>query len=164
MRRSRSVLVILGLGTLASLAHAGDGWKVVDSKRVGIRMRVPDPSTCETREQGKLVGMYCDYTELHVVAIAYAGEVDLADLRKAAQEYSDVSAEHWKRQATFRDENGFGIAEAWLAAGKTESALALVGQSARRSASVVVFVYGKNSVWKKHSKEIAHFIETIHAL
>ncbi len=159
-------LVSLAVGLFAWTAHHHDAhaetWKVVTSQQFGVRFAVPDAKKCKSRTRGELAGMYCDYGDMKVVAIAAKGMVSFADLRTATHKYSEIPAKYCKRVSSSAG-HGYRRYEAWSCTSGDQSLVGLIGQSAKRSMSHVVFIHGSHAAWKRNYRHVRTFVNNIYA-
>lgn len=153
--------MLLGTAALAQVR-----WTPFRNAQYGIEMLVPDATHCTVSEADRVGHMLCRYPggmELEVYATPRA--MTLPELRAAAaEEADDVPASAWQWRAVAVGSNGYRIAEAWSASGGGHHVLGLIGQSARRQMSHVVFISGPDAEWARNTAAINTFIDSVHAL
>ncbi|MFO0624099.1 MAG: hypothetical protein U0325_00665 [Polyangiales bacterium] len=163
----RSVMMWVGgvLG-MAGVAFAQTQWVAYTSQDYGITMLVPDIEHCTTSEEGSVGHLACRYPEgLSVDVYGSAEAIGLAELRReAAARAPGVPQSAWQWRAIHDGQNGYRLAETWSAHGGGRTVIGLIGQSARRTMSHVVFVSGSDAALQRHQASVRLFINSIHAL
>jgi len=165
MKTLAFVSIALGLLVWSSSHNfaQAETWRSVTSAQFGVRFAVPDAKKCKSRTRGDLAGMYCDYGDMKVAAIAAKGAVSFADLRRATHKYSEIPAKYCKRISAGAG-NGYRRYEAWACTSGSQSLVGLIGQSGKRAMSHVVFIYGSHAAWKRNRRYVRAFVSSINAL
>lgn len=161
-----AVAAVVGVLGLSGLAYAQTQWVTYTNNEYGITMLVPDIQHCSAREEGSVGHLSCRYADgLSVDVYGSHEAVGLAQLRQeAAARAPGVPQSAWQWRTINDRQNGYRLAESWSAHGGGRTVIGLIGQSARRQMSHVVFVSGSDAALQRHQASVRLFINSIHAL
>lgn len=164
--RRAAVAAMAGLFGLAGAAYAQTRWVTYTNNDYGITMLVPDIQHCSTSEEGSVGHLSCRYSDgLGIDVFGSHEAVGLAQLRReAAARAPGVPQSAWQWRTINDQQNGYRLAESWSAHGGGRTVIGLIGQSARRPMSHVVFVSGPDAALQRHQASVRLFINSIHAL
>jgi hypothetical protein len=172
MKRIYSTVTVLAMATALSAGCAATvaevetmDWDDLSSEDYGIRVKVPDANQCEADEaEDEGLGVLgCDYGDIQVVVMAYAGAVSMDELREAAVELSEVPGDYWEWQGETAG-NGYRQAEAWSASAEGHTLIGLIGQSGEREVSHIVYIFGSDEALEAHGDDVNNFVATVYAI
>jgi len=148
----------------ASSDQGDNRWESYESRSWGIRLAVPNPEACVQRTQSQVGHLFCDYGDVVVEVFAIQGQLPVADLRDIAVEVTEIPPSLWRWEGESRYRNGYLGTEAWSASGNGYTMIGLIGQSAVRDVSHVVFIYGSDRAMSRHASVLGHFVANIEAI